>query len=404
MRTIFIDEMTVSLNTVFRQSGWLTALRRPFAVAVTQKPFRPNFSAWATRAYKPLTVFMLALLVLLVCYVKAGLEVMSVTQTAVITGVGCIILSILLSPEWAGQSVVKTSEPSVFSVLQISPGQAFSHAGSLVIGLAGLMLVYANHHNQFVWSVYPTLSLIGGFALGGSSIMLLVSVVGGASMKDAENAKTAVHPRVIPERLDVLAGAVVAGILLGTTLVETNTFNLEDNGLSAGLVWVPVMLAWCGICTSLIMGRVLKTVDLPPTVKRILNLSALLIVAYILVVNMMPVYWVIEGKEKLSSEIFLAASLGSVGSFALLEAGYAYKWLRTRYYAWVLQRPSQEAWYLRPLRHLFRTICLSIPVVLVAWFLKGTFDHVGLYGIVIAAISLLANLNAPLSLKRQTAI
>ncbi|MDJ1480347.1 hypothetical protein QNI16_07615 [Cytophagaceae bacterium YF14B1] len=405
MRNNLSNEIAVLLNVIFGRSGSLATLRTPFSVAVTQKPFRPNFKMWAARSYKPLTVFVLSALVLLLCYVKAGFEILSVAQTAIMAGAGCIILSILLSPEWTRKAVIKFAKSALSLSLQLSPSKAFSHVGSLIISMNGLMLVYANHHSQFAWTVYPTLSLLGGFALGSSAIMLLINAldredIHKPAMVRAEVLKKAHHLGVMPERMDVLGGAVVAGILLGTTLVEINTSNMDDLSLTAGVVWLPVVLAWCGICTSVVMGYMLKHADLPAAIKRILNVLVMMVVAYTSVVTMMPAYWVVEGKEILSSEIFLAAGLGTIGSFLLWEANYAYQWLRTHYYDWVINKLQKEFWYLRPLRHLFRMICLTIPVILIGWFMKQAFDHVGLYGIIIATIALLSNLNVQLPFKR----
>lgn len=396
--------MAVVANVSISGSGSVATVQNPLSVAVTQRPFRPNFSLWAARSYKPLTVFLLSLVVLLLCYTKAGAEMMNVAQTALIIGAGSVILGILLSPEWATAALTKVASHTFSLPATLSASRAFSHSGSLMVGLGGLMLAYANHHSQFIWTVYPTLSLIGGFALGGSLIMLLVNAFDteeAPAQSKAEAVKRATQSGVIPERLDVLAGAVVAGVLLGTTLVEINTFNLEDANLAAGAVWLPAILAWCGIGASVLMRHLLKNLDLPATIKRMLSVFVMLMVAYALVVTVMPAYWVIEGQEKLSSEIFLAAGVGIIGGFVLLEADHGYKWLRTKYYAWVLQKPAKEAWYLLVVRHLFRIVCVTVPVVLVAWFLKQAFDHVGLYGIVVAAIALLSNLNVQLTFSKK---
>ena len=404
MRSKLNNEISVAADVVFGRSGSIETLQKSLSVATTQKPFRPNFSLWAARSYKPLTVFLLALVVLLLCYVKVGAEIMSIAQSATIIGAACVIISILLSPEWTKGAVAKIAHYSLAIPQYISASRAFSHTGSVMVGLAGLILAYANHHSQFVWTIYPTLSLLGGFALGSSLIMLLVNTMDReetSSTSKTEAIKRAAHLGVIPERLDVLAGAVVAGVLLGTTLVEINTSNLAEDSLAAGIVWLPAVLAWCGVGASLLMRQVLKNLDLPATIKRIMSVFVMLIVAYVLVSTLMPSYWVIEGQEKLSSEIFLAAGVGIIGGFMLLEADHGYKWLRTQYYAWVLQKPTKEAWYMRPFRHLFRMVCLTIPVVLVAWFLKQAFDHVGLYGIIIAAVALLSNLNVQFTFSRK---
>ncbi|MCU0353716.1 MAG: hypothetical protein MUD08_08280 [Cytophagales bacterium] len=367
-------------------------------VGLARRPFRPRFDAWASRSYKSLTVCLLAASTLILCYLQTGADILSIVSDAVLAGAVSVVASILISPEWNRKSVLTTGNAS-FTGWQLMPSQTFSRAGSLIIGLAALLFVFFNQNSHFLWTIYPTLSLLGGFALGGSAVMMLVMALQGDSRNQAKNVTT---QQFIPERFDVLAGTIVAGVLLGTTLVEANALNLSDVSQAAGIVWLPAVLAFCGICVSLAMRRLLRDLDLPPAIKRILGVFAMLVVAYVLVVTLLPAYWVIEGQENLSSEVFLAAGMGSIGGLLLLEAGHAYHWLRTRYYQWVFAKavPS-EAWYLRPLRHTFRVVCLTIPVVLVAWFLHHAFEEVGLYGIIVSAVALLSNLNAQLTFGKK---
>ena len=378
-----------------RHSWLLQAILNPNFTGVVQMPFRPGFRVFAARSYKPLTVFLLSLCVLALCHLKMGAEVSGLIRVALGLGVGCVILSVLMSREWK-RMPAKTSVGIVGSGAKLSPDKAVAHVGSLIIGLLGLLLICAKFHNQFTWTIYPTLSLLGGFALGFSGVMMLLHAVSPENSMAAK-VQTPAHTYVIPERLDVLAGAVAAGMVLGTTLVEIDAF--KGFSLSAGVVWLPAVLAWCGVCASWLTAKVLKNMalDLPPSTGRMLNVFVMTVIAYFLVGNMLPRYWVIEGKEKLSSEIFLAAEIGIIGGFFLMETSCAYVWLRTRYYAWTFGRFDCESWYFKPFRHVFRIVCLAVPVLLVAGFLMYAFEMVGLYGIIVSAVAMLSNLNARLS-------
>lgn len=376
--------------------SWLRqAILNPGFTSLAQKPFRPGFRSFVARSYKPLTVFLLSLAISALCYLKMGREVSGLIATALTVGVGCVLLSVLAAREW------KPVPAKHLVAARLLPGEAVAHIGTLVVGLLGLLFIYAKCHDQFTWTVYPTLSLLGGFALGFSGVMLLMHAVspGDGAAKNSIPAKpqTPVPAYVIPERLDVLAGAVAASMILGTTLVEIDTF--KGFTLSAGVVWLPAVLAWCGVCASWLTAKALKNtaLDLPPATGRMLNVFVMTVLAYVLVDGMLPGYWVIEGTERLSSEIFLAAEIGIIGGFALMEIGCAYVWLRTRYYAWTFGRFDRESWHFKPFRHAFRTVCLVVPVAMVAWFLWYAFETVGLYGILVAAVAMLSNLNARLS-------
>ena len=383
-------------------SGLLQAILNPAFTGLAQRPFRPDFRSFATRSYKSLTVFLLSLFVLCLCFLKIGQDVSALILTAVGVGVGSVILSILVSREWKPLPAKHSVGSPAFSI-RLSPDKAVAHVGSLIIGLLGLLFIYAKFHSRFAWTVYPTLSLLGGFALGFSGVMLCIYAVSRENSM-FEKAKTPVQTYVIPERLDVLAGAVAASMILGTTLVEVEAF--KDFSLSAGVVWMPAVLAWCGVCASWLTANVLKTIELelPPTIARMLNVFVMTVIAYVLVGNMLPGYWVIEGNEKLSSEIFLAAEIGIIGGFALLEISRAYGWLRTRYYAWVFRKSDREIWLFKPFRHTFRIVCLAVPVLLIAGFLTYAFEEVGLYGILVSSVAMLSNLNARLSFSKKAIV
>jgi hypothetical protein len=407
MKNSSFDKAKGLANANTWQARPLETLLAGAFTSLIQRPFRPNFRLFATRSYKPMTIFFLSSLVLALCYLKSGQDIAALIRTAVGAGIGCILLSIFISREWKSA----TRSASVRAVAKLSPDRAVTHVGSLMIGILGLLFVYAKFHSQFMWSVYPTLSLLGGFALGFSGVMLLMhafATEGGQAFaslsSQKQEARTSLQTAAMPERLDVLAGAVVASMILGTTLVEIDSF--KEYSLPAGVVWMPAVLAWCGICASLVTAKVLKNfmLGLPPAIGRMMNIFVMTIVAYLLVDGMLPSYWVIEGREKLSSEIFLAVEIGIIGGFVLLEVGNAYAWLRTRYYAWTFKRFDREAWYFKPFRHAFRIVCLVVPVLLVAVFLTYAYDHVGLYGILVAAVAMLSNLNAQLSFGKKSVL
>lgn len=360
-----------------------------------QNPFRPDFRLFAIRSYKALTIFFLSSLVLVLCWLKSGQDLAALIRTAAFSGIGCIILSILISREW---SLRPAGRSFGVRAAKVSLNGAVAHIGSLLVGLLGLLFVYAKFHSQFAWTVYPTLSLLGGFALGFSGVMLVLHA---AENSMVSKAKTRLHATAIPERLDVLAGAVAANMILGTTLVETDSF--RDFAMPAGVVWLPAVLAWCGVCASFVTAKLLKrfTAGLPPSIGRMMNVFVMTIIAYVLVYGMLPGYWVIEGQEKLSSEIFLAAEVGIIGGFLLLETSNAYAWLRNHYYAWTFNKFDREVWYAKPFRHIFRIICLTVPVLLAAVFLVYTYQYVGLYGILVSAVAMLSNINARLSFAKN---
>ncbi len=392
MRSIFSDEITGFRNILRRRLVFASVLRDSLSTPITQRPFRPNFSAWLASSYKPLTVFILSAFVLVLCYVRATATIMPVITSAIITGAASIILSILLSPEWIQKIAIQATTHQTIA-WKISPNRALTHPSTLVIGLLGLLMIYSHYQDSILWTVFPTLSLLGGYSLGGSVIMLLVCLLEEHASSPTKKSNS---QRIIPERLDVVAGAVVAGMLVGTTMADSGEISL-----SAGVVWLPAVLAWCGVCASLSMNYIFKWIELPLVIKRIISVGVMLLISYVLVDLLLPIFWVIDGHEKLSSEIFLAAGVGVVGGFFLLEAAHGYAWVRTLYYAWMIQHMKKEAWFLKIFRHLFRNVCVAIPIVLVAYFLKHTFEYVGLYGIVVAAITLFSNLNVHLLFNKK---
>jgi hypothetical protein len=161
---------------------------------------------WFRSAYKPFTVLVISGLILSACYAATGDRYLETGQTALVFGLGSAGLGVLMTTLLA--DLQRTLHISLSlrddDGHRLTAGKALVTVRNLVICLLCLLLVLLRQPYE-KWGLFPTLSVLAGFALGASSA-LLIAYLYRSQPAQATETPDWVSRLLKPHRLDMLAG------------------------------------------------------------------------------------------------------------------------------------------------------------------------------------------------------
>ncbi len=351
---------------------------------------------WFRSAYKPFTVLVISGLILSACYAATGDRYLETGQTALVFGLGSVGLGVLITTLLA--DLRRTLHISLSlqedDGYRLTAGKALVTVRNLVICLLCLLLVLLRQPYE-KWGLFPTLSVLAGFALGASSALLIAYLYRGQPVQATETPDW-VTRLLKPHRLDTLAGAIAATMLLGAGLSEVSAIGAP--AWASGPVMLPVLLAVNGVIVSSITALLtgshsdhsgLSYRSLPQKLLNVLLMGSITLGA---IQYMLADHWVLGGREYQSLHVFYTVLAGVAGGLVFHEADRFYSYCRGQYHAYFRLFRTKEWLVCKVLRLTVRTVYMVLPPVIAALFFLKAFEYTGLYGIMLALVALLSNL------------
>ncbi len=351
---------------------------------------------WFRSAWKPFTILIITGLILSACYAATGDRYLDVWQTAMIFGTGSVGLGVLMTTLVADiQRMLHTSlSLEEDSTHPLTAGKALVTVRNLLICLVCVLLVLLRQPYQ-KWGLFPTVSLLAGFAMGSATALVIAYLYRPRPALVPETTDW-ISRLLKPHRLDTLAGAIAATMLLGAGLSETTAIAFPS--WASGPVMLPLLLAVNGVLissiTALLSGSqfyqfLLSYRSLP---QKLLNALLMSGFSLILIKYMLASHWVLNGREYSALHIFYTVLAGIVCGVVFHETGRFYSYCRWQYHAYFRLFYSRELLFFKIMRLAFRTLYLLVPPALAALFLIIAFKYAGLYGIMLAFVAMLSNL------------
>jgi Na+/H+-translocating membrane pyrophosphatase len=351
---------------------------------------------WFRSAYKPFTVLIISGLILSACYAATGDRYLETGQTALVFGLGSVGLGVLMTTLLADlrRALHISLSLQEDDGHRISAGKALVTVRNLVICLVSLLLVLLRQPYE-KWGLFPTLSVLAGFALGASSALLIAYLYRGQPAHATETPGW-VSRLLKPHRLDMLAGAIAATMLLGAGLSEVSAIGAP--AWASGPVMLPVVLAVNGVIvssiTALLTGShfehiVLSYRSVPQKLLNALLMGGITLGA---IKCMLANHWVLGGREYHALHVFYTVLAGIAGGLVFHEAGRFYSYCRVQYHAYFRLFSTKEWLVCKVLRLVVRTVYMVLPPVIAALFFLVAFQYAGLYGIMLSLVAMLSNL------------
>ena len=386
-------------SSVVQGTGWL--------IETGEYVFQ-KFNLFIRHSYKPLTLFALSAFTLFVCYKITGDKFVSLWSSASIAGIMSIGLGILLKP---GVSQLVLSLDSVNNrkekfIKKVCSEKNINNTGILFIGLTSLLIVAVAYLTAVEWTSYTVLSLMGGFALGSSGLLLCLHLYEVITLSHTESYSTfaAQASRLLSnDRFDSLGGTLVAAMLLGTTFCSIPSFQSLD--MPASSVMLPLVLAISGVGISSVFASLASVFGWnrnPVTylTEKMASALIMILMAYGITHYLLPASWVCNGTEYNAMQVFYAAQAGIIGGLLTNKVVQAYKAVHRKYFNYLAKKSFKVSLMDSAFHFLLNTISTLMPVMLIVLSILFSYPLVGLYGIVIAMVAMLANLSTKLTVGR----
>ncbi|NOY01024.1 MAG: sodium-translocating pyrophosphatase [Verrucomicrobia bacterium] len=389
--------------------------------------------AFLKAEYKVLAIFVVCVAVLLV-FMNEGAE--RLVALSFIIGALCSALAGYIGMKVATKANVRTTQAartSLGKALEVAFGggsvMGMGVVGLGLLGLGGLFLVYSKTLGiDDPEKLRSVMTIITGFSFGASSIALFARVGGGIYTKAADVGADLVgkveagipedhplNPATIADNVgdnvgdvagmgadlfESYVGSIIATMVLGGVFVTLPEFADSMGGLSA--VMLPLALAGAGIVASIIGTFFVKVKDGGSPHKalntgEIVAAVILLIAAAVLVNQMLPATWEIDGKEYAWWGVLVAIGVGLTSGLLI--------GMVTEYYTGTGKPPVLDIVKQSMTGSATNIIAglgvgmlsTAIPIIILAVAILSAHHFAGLYGIAIAAVGMLSNLGIQLA-------
>ncbi len=382
---------------------------------------REGAMAFLSREYKVLSVFVIAVAVLL-AWGNAS-QGTSLVAVSFIVGALCSALAGYFGMRVATLANHRTTQAARGSLnaalLVAFNGGAvmgLSVVGLGIIGLSALFWLYGGLEANA--NLPRVMNILSGFTMGASSIALFARVGGGIYTKAADVGADLVgkveagipeddprNPATIADNVGDNVGDVAG---MGADLFESyvgsivGAMVLAAAAGFANLVLLPFILAGFGIIVSIIGTFFVRTKEggNPQTALNMGEFSAgglMLIISYFIIDWFVPEAVLMNGKEVSSFDIFMATIVGLIAGIII--------GLITEYFTSESRRPSQiisKSSETGAATNIIAGLANGMystlwPVVAIAGAIILSYHFAGLYGIAIAALGMLSTIGIQLA-------
>lgn len=419
----------IALAFTYWKSAWVS---KQDAGTDTMKKIAENIAvgamAFLRAEYKVLAIFVVCVAVLLAFMGFRDPENNSpFVAISFIVGAVCSALAGLIGMRVATKANVRTTHGARTS---LGEGLKVAFAGGSVmglgvvglglLGLGTLLLIFGNAIGTDSDSIAKVMTIITGFSFGASSIALFARVGGGIYTKAADVGADLVgkveagipedhplNPATIADNVGDNVGDVAGmgadlfesyvGSIIGTMVLGTVFMVLpEYSDMPLGAVLLPLLLASLGIVSSII-GTFMVRVKEGGSPHRALNIGEitagiiLLIGAFIIIGQVLPDKWTIDGKEFSSMGVFGAIALGLISGIAIGYITEHYTGTGTKPVIGIV-RQSVTGSATNIIAGLgVGMVSTALPIIVLASTILASYHLAGLYGIAIAAVGMLSN-------------
>jgi K(+)-stimulated pyrophosphate-energized sodium pump len=424
----------LALGYTFWKSSWV-ARQDPGSEKMEKiaKHIATGAMAFLKAEYKVLAIFVVCVAALL-AFMNEGAE--RLVALSFIVGAFCSALAGFIGMKVATKANVRTTHAartSLGSALEVAFGggsvMGMGVVGLGLLGLGGLFLIYSKTIGiDDPAKLSSVMTIITGFSFGASSIALFARVGGGIYTKAADVGADLVgkveagipedhplNPATIADNVgdnvgdvagmgadlfESYVGSIIATMVLGGVFAILPEFANSMSGLAG--VMLPLMLAGAGIVASIIGTFFVKVKDGGSPHKalntgEIVAAVILLVAAAVLVNQMLPATWVVDGKEFAWWGVLVAIGVG-------LAAGLLIGMI-TEYYTGTGKKPVIDIVKQSVTGSATNIIAglgvgmlsTALPIIVLAVAILLAHHFAGLYGIAIAAVGMLSNLGIQLA-------